>query len=183
MRADVAVSLRLFASVFAREVNEALLHEIGAARRAMGEALGRDPIGDLPPGEARARVEALAVEYCRLFVGPRGHMPPVESVALGQGRFWGPATEAVASFYRLAGLQASREACVPPDHISMELDCLATLEEQGRADQAQAFAREHVLQWLPRLTRHVRERATLAFYPAWCCGTETLLTELYGGET
>ena len=179
---DVTVSLRLFASVFAREVDEDLLREIAARRPALEEALGSDPLSDLPPGEVSARIETLAVEYCRLFIGPRGHMPPVESIARGEGCFWGPATGAVVSFYRLSGVRPSEQQRMLPDHVSMELDCLATLEEQDRTDEARAFAHEHLLQWLPQLSRHVEERAALAFYPAWCRGLQALLVGLYGSE-
>ncbi len=181
--AELATTLRLFASVFAREADEALLRGIMARRSAITGTLGRDPLSDLPLADIGTCVGALAVDYCCLFIGPHGHLPPVESVAMGEERFWGPSTESVVLLYRSLGIALSPGNIVLPDHISMELDCLAVLEEQDRSAEARSFAREHLLRWLPTLIRHVDERASLAFYPAWCRGAQTLLTELYGGES
>ena len=62
----------------------------------------------------------------------------------------------------------------------MELDCLALLEETGLRDQAGLFAREHILQWLPILIKHINKQAMSGFYPTWPKGLQTLLEEFYG---
>jgi TorA maturation chaperone TorD len=170
--------LRLFASIFEREVDEKLLGELAARGQEIETVLGGDPLAGIDPGDAAA-VEILAVEYCRLFIGPTDHLPPVESVVLGEERFWGPSTRAVAEFYRTVGLAPREDSKIMPDHISMELDCMAMLEETDRRDQASAFAREHVLKWVPLLAKHVSERATIAFYPVWMTGLQAMMTELY----
>ncbi len=177
----VPAALRLFASVFHRETDARLLEEIKARGQELSAALGGDPLAEQDLINPDAVVEALAVEYCRLFVGPRGHMPPVGSIVLGEGRFWGPSTEAVAEFYRSAGLELLRGPGILPDHVSNELDCLAVLEEQERPGEAAAFAREHVLYWLPSLARHIEGRATVAFYRVWVMGLHRLLIDLYHG--
>ena len=66
-----------------------------------------------------------------------------------------------------------------PDHLSVELDCLAVLEERGEHETAKVFAHEHLQRWLPTLTTHIREHAALAFYPVWAEGLGTMLGELY----
>ena len=124
---DVTGALRLFASIFAREPDEKLVRELMSRQAAIEEILGADPLHDLPGSDMEATVEALAVEYCRLFIGPCGHMPPVESVALGEDRFWGCSTEEVTRFYSSSGIEPTKDVHLLPDHISMELDCLALL--------------------------------------------------------
>lgn len=178
---SVPAALRLFASIFQREVDERLLRELRSRRRELAGVLGGDPLAGLELGDGGAAVEALAVEYCRLFIGPRGHLPPVESVVRGEECFWGPSTEKVADFYRSAGMAPSHDRRELPDHISMELDCLAVLEETDRHDEATAFAREHVLHWLPDLTQHVDRHSAVDFYRVWSAGLNMMLAELYGG--
>ena len=175
-------ALRLIASVFEREVSRELLTGLRERRADISTALGGDPLARLDLQDEDAVIEALTVEYCRLFIGPRGHMPPVESVALGEGRFWGPATEAVSEFYRNAGFVRDSDASVLPDHISMQLDFLATLEEQGRKEPAKDFAQEHVLRWLPVLVKHIADNTALPFYLVWARGLQTILEELYAEE-
>ncbi len=179
-RSSRAEALRLFASVFAREVDRPLLEHVIRHRRDLAAALGDDPLAGLDTGAPGACLERLAEEYCRLFIGPRGHMPPVESVATGEGRLWGASTAAVCAFYQSVGLAPAEAARDLPDHIAMELDCLAVLEETGRHAEAAVFAREHPLQWVPTLADHVVRRATLSFYAAWVKGLTQALDDFYG---
>ncbi len=175
----IAAALRLFGSIFYREVDERLLRQVVARREELVQVLGADPLAGLDLHNTAATVEALAVEYCRLFIGPHGHMPPVESVALGEDRFWGVSTEAVAEFYQRCGITLRPDEKAFPDHIAMELDCLAVLAEDDRQADAMVFAREHLLRWVPALLRHVASRATLAFYPTWLSGLHALLEDMY----
>lgn len=182
-RGTVAAALRVFASAFEREVDTELLSMLDACRSGILTVLGDDPLAGVNVNDLDAAVETLAVEYCRLFIGPHGHMPPVESVVLGEGRFCGASTESVSRFCRTIGMVPDEDARVVPDHISMELDCLATLEEQGRHHQAVAFAIAHPLRWLPLLTQHIERRATLAFYPVWSRGLQEMLEEFCGEKS
>jgi len=175
----IPAALRLFASIFEREVDEKLLGELATRRREIENVLGGDPLAGIDLSDAASAVEVLAVEYCRLFIGPRGHLPPVESVVLGEERFWGPSTRQVVEFYRTVGLAPREDSRIMPDHLSMELDCMAMLEETDRRDRASAFAHEHVLKWVPLLATHVSERATIAFYQVWATGLRAMMTELY----
>ncbi len=95
-RGTVAAALRVFASAFEREVNTELLSMLAACRSSMLTVLGDDPLAGVNVNDLDAAVEILAVEYCRLFIGPHGHMPPVESVVLGEGKVWGASTESVS---------------------------------------------------------------------------------------
>ena len=177
--ATVATALRLFASIFVREPSRLLMHELEARREELPSALGTDPLAGLDLDAPEAAEEALAVDYCQLFIGPGTHLAPVESVAGGDGRYWGPLTERVIASYAKLGFEVPEGTQVFPDHIAMELDCLALLEEQGRHAEAAAFAKEHLLRWLPALVEHVEHRAQTAFYPACAKGLLALLEELY----
>lgn len=176
---EVAGALRTMASIFQREVDAPLLMALRARRSEVASILGSDPLAGLDLADAAGALESLAVEYCRLFIGPRGHTPPVESVVRGEGRFWGASTESVARVYRTHGLTLSPRAGILPDHVSAELDCLATLEESDQHKPAKVFAQAHLLEWLPRLNQRVSERASLRFYPAWCQGVLAFLEALY----
>ena len=177
---ELATALRLFASIFHREVDSRLLQEIVLNREELRGLLGGDPLQEMLLDSTESTIELLATEYCCLFIGPRGHMSPVESVVLGEGRYLGDSTQAVSAFYQSLGMAPSQDARIMPDHISMELDCLAILEESGRHKEAIAFARAHILRWLPTLVLHISKRATLAFYPAWGRGLQTMLAAFYG---
>jgi TorA maturation chaperone TorD len=172
---QLGTALRLFASIFVREVDERLLRQLVGQRTELADALGADPLDGLDVTAGDDVLEMLAVEYCRLFVGPHGHMPPVGSVVLGEQRFWGPSTEALAEFYRSCDLAPAPGESLLPDHISLELDCMAILAETGRGDRAEILGRDHLLRWLPILRRHVESHATLAFYPTWIRGLHVIL--------
>jgi len=176
---DISTALRLFGSIFQREIDQELLNEIQSRRNDLNPVLGSDPLADLNLKQPRKAIEILAVEYCRLFIGPHGHMPPVESIVRGEQRFWGKSTEAVMDCYKSWGFEPKKEAHSFPDHISMELDCLALLEEKNRHREASDFAHKHLLQWLHALIAHIENNAELTFYQAWAGGLLTLLVELY----
>lgn len=174
--------MRLFGSIFQREVDLKLLSEIQAQREELILVLEHDPLEKIKLDDADAAVETLAVEYCRLFIGPRGHMPPVESVVRGEGKYWGVYTVAVSDFYHSHDIGTKPGENTFPDHISMELDCLAMLEESGRHDQAEIFAHEHILKWVPALIKHIEENASIAFYPVWAEGLQKMLLEIYDNQ-
>lgn len=179
---ETSAALRLFGSIFQREVDVKLLDQIQAQRQELIAVLEHDPLEKIKLDNADSTVEILAVEYCRLFIGPNGHLPPVESVVRGEGRYWGTHTVAVSDFYQSHGIGLKPGENTFPDHISMELDCLAMLEESDRHDQAMIFAQEHILKWIPALIKHIGENASLAFYPAWAEGLHKLLLDLYVKE-
>ena len=174
--------MRLFGGIFQREVDESTLQYFRIHNQNLSAALGSDPLAGLDLSDPEAAVEALAVEYCRLFIGPGGHLPPVESVVLGEGRFWGKTTEKVTNFYRMESLALAQDSDnLPPDHLSVELDCIGMLEEDSKRETAMNFAREHPLRLVQVLGDHVQRNATLAFYPSWTIGLQDMLQELYGG--
>src|SRR6056297_3258487 len=90
---------RLLARLWLREVDEPLL------RSLTGSPL-REPFlragGELPETVSPEVLQALSVDYCRLFLGPTDHLPPVQSV-WQQGQFQGQAVRSMAGWIELTG--------------------------------------------------------------------------------
>ena len=80
-------------------------------------------------------LEDLAVEYCRLFLGPDKHISPHESVHHQRddgdwGSHWGGSTVDVKKFIETTGLEYKQEYTGMPDHISAELDFMKEAAER-----------------------------------------------------
>lgn len=129
--------------------------------------------------EARLR-EDLAVDYTQLFHGPRNHHPPYESVQTGgeEGELNGPATRQARQFFDAAGLVFDEQCRELPDHLSVELACMAELarreaaaREMGDTEQVErrveeqtTFLERHLGRWAPAFGRIVADRAETNFY-------------------
>jgi TorA maturation chaperone TorD len=124
--------------------------------------------------------DEIRADYLRLFVGLRKTLaPPWESVYLAPGRrvFQEPAL-AVRRAYLEASLAHDRMFEKPDDHISLELEFLACLEERiaaawdaaavGEADQARAarrrFLQEHLGRWASAFGGDIRAHAATEFW-------------------
>ena len=138
---------------------------------------------------SRERLETAAVvepDYRRVFHGPgRVPAPPYESVHVGvDGLVFDAETVAVRSFYRRFGLEVARLNRDPDDHVSPELELLATLAVRA-LDELDAcsddggpgvpptavdlvegigtFLDHHVLAWVPRFGELLSEHAQTDF--------------------
>jgi TorA maturation chaperone TorD len=125
-------------------------------------------------------LEQLAVEYAALFLGPGGHISPHESVHADPagGKLWGDETVAVKRYIEALDLSLDDDYRGLPDHISVELDLMASLvgheargwEQGDLANVANAlayqqeFMQEHLLRWVPLFCRKVIETSGMAFY-------------------
>ncbi|NQT85385.1 molecular chaperone TorD family protein [bacterium] len=170
---------RFLAHLFLKEPPEELRDlahgDQGERLRAMGYHL-LEGLEDRTP---EAQAEALAVEYCRLFIGPGRHLSPHEAILRGEQRHWGLSTVLVNEAYAKAGFEMAAEAREMPDHVGVELAFIATLcereaelAESGAVDLAERtrrarkqFLTEHLAVWLPILSSEVAKRAELSFYP------------------
>lgn len=124
----------------------------------------------------------LLVEYARMFVGPFA-LPaaPYASVFLDpEGLVHGPTTREVASMYAEAGQAVDPEQHEPPDHVALELEFLALLDEcavEGPpdAERIQRMPRDrelrtrflaHACSWMPAFCARVRTEEGTRFYGA-----------------
>jgi len=155
--------------------------ELEAALRAF-EALPQE----LAPCGRCGTMEALEVEYTRLFLGPGlPAVPPYESVYVNReeahvlGLLWSQATFAVRDAYQQAGL-TPHPGSEPPDHLAAELEFIALLsqreaaaraegdlqEAEGIRQQRTSFLANHLRRWAPVVAERVAEQAQHPLYEA-----------------
>ena len=163
------------------------LHSIAAELRAR-------PIDEI--------LRDLRVEHARLFTGPgRPDVSAYETgyvdvETTGPSRLYGPATAAVARWYRSFGLEKSEGTNEFPDYVATEFEFLyalakreATARLDGREEEARMlrretdrFLREHPARWIPAFAAAVRAAKANRVYAAFTdLAAIHLSTEL--GET
>lgn len=188
----------LFSSVFEAEPTASLLQSIDtdcarmAWRAVVGEGAHDATVLDLFLCAAKtggSRVDDLACEYTRLFVGPlRLPVDPWESVARsGERVLFTTTTLSVRNCYRASGFETAAGPQVADDHIALELAfmrCLAErawraaetgegafgdnepaygqLEDDLRASVG--FLHGHLLTWLPHFAEQVASQSEEPFY-------------------
>ncbi len=141
----------------------------------------KEVLSELP---AERRVETLAVEHTRLFAGPGKHISPHESVCLsGGGELIGSATHRVRQFMESADLFLPADSPYLPDHLSVELDCMAELcarehlnRENARTLQGE-FLEQHLGRWIPAFCKQVCEESELIFYRAFAELTRNFIAD------
>jgi len=125
----------------------------------------------------------LAADFAALFLGLSAHpIAPYESVYTSEGKLlMQEARDAVVEVYQREGLRLSElegANLLPEDHISFELEYMATLcqdtaihfksndeaEEIRSLKKQLAFLEDHILRWVPRLCNDVSLRARTSFY-------------------
>lgn len=184
----------LLTAVFREEPTEAFIEELRGPRMTgafsdmdveLGASFYSDPQSDL--------VEALALEFTRLFIGPGRHISAHESVFVeadsGAGGLWGAATVAVKKFIETTGLDYDVGFKGLPDHVSVELEFMHKLteweakkwiqEEQKDAEYCLAvqrmFLEQHLLRWVPQFCDAVMAQAKLPFYRSMAELTKNVL--------
>jgi TorA maturation chaperone TorD len=139
-------------------------------------------------------LDALAVEYARLFLGPGKHISPHESVhhkkeGAQSGQLWGESTAEVKKIIESSGLEYKTEYTGLPDHISVELEFMQQVilrEEQAWQDSdketallcqenEQKFVDEHLFRWIPDFCEKVVTEADLPFYREMARLTKTFI--------
>jgi TorA maturation chaperone TorD len=153
----------LTARLFAAEVDVALYRALAAQN-----VLGLIDAELSAMGEERA-LEALAVEFCRLFVGPQPLCIPYASAHRGEALLGGRARTRLEAFLRRIGFTFDEMAMriASPDHLAVELAVLAHLYTCTAADTATAiheFLCDYVLPWVPAYCEQVAAAAALGFY-------------------
>jgi TorA maturation chaperone TorD len=103
-------------------------------------------------------VDALAVQYCELLVGPKGHISPVQSV-WADNRFQSETAASMNRFFDL--IPGYLPASNLSDHIGVQLDYLSVLLSQPNESSANEivthFKTTH-LQWANAFLDKVLQR-------------------------
>lgn len=190
----------LVARLFANEMDVDLYRRLVAADDAAAEAAAGLALID-PAVRAlneRDAVKALAVEFCRLFIGPRPECLPYASVQRGQALLGGSAASRIEAFMARCGLAARlgpNSVVLTPDHLAVELMLLSRLydfETSGLAatptgvdvvEARRELLSDHVLPWAPSFLERVGSCARLEPYPAAARLGKMLLTGFSSKET
>ncbi len=161
---------RLLARLWLREVDPTLV-----------DLLNRDPIlaaffpiscDTSSPLIDAAMLEMLSVDFCRLFVGPRGHRIPSQSV-WQHGMLESETTVSMRQWIDLVGY-ASRvdSGNVPHDHLAVQLDVMAHILGQhdlweSHPEELESLAATYHaahLSWASPLLDEVESRAETSLY-------------------
>jgi TorA maturation chaperone TorD len=171
---------RLAAHTFAAEVDRWFYRTLVDLSAAPGPR-SQGPLLDAHVralGEDEALTE-LAVEYCRLFIGPRPLCPPYGSVQRGEAALGGRALHQLDAFLERYGLTASPPDGLPihsRDHVALAFALLDQVyaAQAGNSttaltpDQAARATSElldgYVLAWVPQFLDQVQAEARLAPY-------------------
>lgn len=170
----------LAARVFAAEIDEPLYRHFSSALietlcRKSGLVFIEPELAAL--GADRA-VEELAVEYCRLFIGPQPRCTPYASAARGEALLGGRARTELESLMRSRGISLADEARIAsPDHAAVELSVLAHAYGDGDESGAAGFLRDHVLPWMPSFLAAVEGESRRDLYRSVARLTAALLAE------
>ncbi len=122
----------------------------------------------MPSEISQRAVEELAIDFCQLLIGPKDHLPPVQSVWT-DGQFQSETASSVSRFLEL--LPEFRPRGNILDHLGVQLHFMAVLFEMAAVapnpdpytDIAQRFFEKH-LTWTHEFLNQVMQRATTNFY-------------------
>ncbi|MBI4004428.1 MAG: molecular chaperone TorD family protein [Candidatus Omnitrophica bacterium] len=176
----------LFARLFREAPSAALLQEIVHEQLlTCAEQCGAGCNGlSLDPAEDATwpqQVEAIAVEYARLFAVPGEQaVHPYESVYCDPltidastacsayfepepqpegltGFLYGPSTRSVSEVYQRAGFELNPSLHELPDHLAIELEFMGQLLARGAQDQARNFFTQHLGRWVFHCLDEIRQ--------------------------
>ena len=166
----------LFARLWMREVDEAFRREM--FREPLAPALER--VGLFLPMESN---EELAIEYCRLFIGPKNALLPMQSV-WQKTQLESQLATSVEKFAELIGYVLPTSSFW--DHLGVQLDLMSHLvrakasENQAEngfevaGEVADVFFRRH-LSWAAPLLLATSQRAQVPLYRSLAQATQQFL--------
>lgn len=126
------------------------------------------------------QLEDLATEYCSLFIGPKQHFPPIQSIWTS-GQLDSSATKSMSLYCERLGFAADRPD-VPCDHLGLQLQVFAALlhgvspdDDDTAPEVIEEFTVAH-LQWADDLLNGVLGVSS-GFYNQIARLTQQLLSE------
>ena len=150
----------LLGRLWLREVDAATLEAMGSPDFCeLYQSLG----GVVPKSTDAATVEELAIAYCELLIGPKGHVSPVQSVWAGN-QLQSDTSASMNRFFELVpDYQAQSNLA---DHIGIQLDFAGVLmqtQEEAADGILNLFAQQH-LGWTGQFLDRVESRTDSEFY-------------------
>lgn len=158
----------LGAHLLAREIDAPLLHWL----------ITTGIVDECPANEWDRALEDLAVEYCRLLIGPRPVCSPYASDHRAGSGLGSQPHKQFELFLARHGLQVTPVTdlrMLATDHIAVEVAAVGILyrrasevEGADAADSTEAaiheLLRDHVLPWAPQVLRELADSATIPPY-------------------
>jgi TorA maturation chaperone TorD len=145
---------------------------------AMSSPEFQDPfveLGGFVPNQIdNETIEELAIQYCELLVGPRGHISPVQSV-WSTNQFQSESAASMNRFFDLVpGYEPESNLS---DHIGVQLDFLSVLlhQTEKQANEVIALYVSQHLQWTDRFLNKVISRESSEFYQGLAIVTRQLV--------
>lgn len=136
------------------------------------------------PTDSEARdsvIEELAIDYCRLLIGPKGHLSPVESV-WATDQFQSETVSAMQAFFDL--LPDYQPPVSLHDHIGVQLDYAGNLlvaagnsKEPAAFEPVLAFCGNR-LSWIDGLLQGISSMAQTNFYRGLATATGRWVAEV-----
>lgn len=170
---------RLFANVFAVEPTEEFLRLLEQEEnKDLFNSFGIDPLSDIKTLSLAEKIEALSIEYAKLFLVPGTTASPRESIQLGEERLWGESTVKVNNIFGRFGFKLDDSFKDTPDHLSAELMFLAELSDleseysqkdllesnEGVRRVKRDFLKEHLLKWFSGFQEKINRSADISYY-------------------
>ncbi len=169
----------LLSRLWIAEADELLLQEMGREPiRSCWEAIAGQKLS-----LQECDLESLACEFCRIFVGPKEHLPPVQSVWT-EDRFRGNSAASMEKYLALL-TDFTPPNGVEPDHLGLQLAVMGTMltaasrlvgetRRQSAFELVDAFYVEH-LAWAGPLLATAAGRTQSDFYACMLRVTRELL--------
>lgn len=152
---------QLFSSIFLREVDHSLLLLLKEPQwKTQLSSIGVDV-----PAATDEVIEELAVDFCRIFIGPKDHAPPIQSV-WSEDQLQGTPVESMKYFMSIA---PPKNRGPIEDHLGIQLEMMglilvAQTEFPDDADSlAQAFFVRHIA-WSTLMLQGAQAIAQTDFY-------------------
>ena len=170
------------ARLWIAEIDVALLKNLqNESTTALYKSLG----GFVPEGDAAELIPELEFEYCACFIGPKGHLPPHQSV-VQHSHFQGDCLSSLNQFVEIIGLPESPlfvSYKSMPDHIGnllamMQRVCAFEASTDENVDAVKElksqFFQQH-LAWMPKYCEVAQRQTTSDFYKGLFIVTERFL--------
>lgn len=169
------------------------LPELEAALANLGSGAHEDAVRMRECFLSSEALEALKIDYTRLFLGPfLAPAPPYGSVYLEEERrIMGDSTVDARRHYRQIGLDLAEGFKEAPDHVAVELEFLhaltcrvyETIESGDRQglnkvlDLRKRFLERHIGQWMSAFCERLNAHAQTAFYRHLALAADRFLRE------
>jgi TorA maturation chaperone TorD len=142
-------------------------------------------LGGSNPRQLISQLDRLTEDYCRLFVGPVGHLPPIQSVWTA-GELQSSVVGQLTEFVRICRYNSPWPELLP-DHLANELQLMAVILEKASLESnatntqlacsmTDAYFRQH-LTWTGRLLERVQSIDGDGFYGNLAGLTQSFLDE------